>query len=99
MPRRGSRRWSQAAVEPASSRHLHGARIELQQPPHTRGDMPAGKCRPADILDVVVQAQRGIAPLADELRTPARIAHLAAARLAVIENFDAPNRAVRSDAD
>src|SRR3954471_3935118 len=71
--------------------------IEAEKPLHALGDMAAGKRRATDVDDVAVKLQRIRGALADELRPPAGLAHLAAVRFAVLENLEPAHTAVAAE--
>src|ERR1051325_10354340 len=62
---------------------------------HAFGDVMAGERRARDIADVVADREGARAGLADELREPARPAHLAAVGFAILQDVDAMDAAAR----
>src|SRR3954470_24930855 len=58
---------------------------------HAVGHVPARERGAADIADVAVEDERIARALAGELQAPLRVADLAAVRLAVGEDLDAPH--------
>src|SRR5262245_41918158 len=68
--------------------------MEAQESPDPFGDVTAGERGAADVLDVLVELQRGAMRLADELFAPLRVANLVAVGLAIVEDLDLPHGAV-----
>src|SRR5438874_6983969 len=68
--------------------------MEAEEPLHALGDMPAGKRRATDVGDVAVKLQRIVGVLAEELRPPAALAHLAAVRFPVLQDLEPAHSAV-----
>src|ERR1700722_3049947 len=64
---------------------------------HALGHVMGGQRRAGNVADVAVDLERACARLADELREPARLPHLAAIGLAILQDVDAMNLAARTE--
>src|SRR5262249_19996448 len=70
-----------------------------QHPLDAFGDVHRRQRRAGDVADVLVELQRTLAALADELGEPARASDLAAIGLAVLQDLDAHHAAARIERD
>src|SRR5262249_12456472 len=89
VPSKGRARRD-SAVLAASERDV----IKGKQAFYPVGDVPAGKRRAADVLDVVVQFQLRRRVFPDKLLPPRIVADFVAIRFAIFHHLDAPHTAI-----
>src|SRR5262249_51639876 len=88
-----------AHVLVAVARWPQRRRPDHEEAAHAGRHVLARERRARDVLDVRAQPQLALFALARELREPSLVADLAAVTLAVIEDLDRQQLAVRADAD